>query len=331
LKLKLSIFKKKFVLLWSLVTLHIASLSQDTTIIAKDTSYWKKKAQFGFGLNQATFSDNWKAGGVSSIAFASFLNADANYLRGKISWDNSLRSDYGILKNKGQNLRKNVDRILIDSKLGYKISKKWNLFASLNFLSQFDAGFEYERSFKDANGNVVAVRDNLISNFLAPAFLTEAAGFEYKPVKYFWLRLGAASMRQTFVMEERFNTNRATDLNGNGIINEPEDGFNPQVNYGVGEGKSFRNEIGLFTLEADFNKEIAKNLILQAHYWSFTTYEDPAATDVRFEIALIAKINKFANVRLASTFLYDQDQDLKTQYAQSFTLNFAMNWEKNKK
>ena len=165
---------------------------------------------------------------------------------------------------------------------------------------------------------------------MAPAFLTEVAGLEYKPVKYFWVRLGAASMRQTFVLEKRFNNNRAADLNGNGIINELEDGFDPKVNYGAAEGKNFRNEVGLFTLEADFNKEVAKNLILQAHYWSFTTYENPAATDIRFEIAFIAKVNKYANVRLASSLLYDQDQDLKTQYAQSFTLNFAMNWDKKK-
>lgn len=322
---------KKFSFLIFLVFLHYASFSQDTTIIAKDTSYWTKKAQFGFGVNQASFSDNWRAGGVSSIASSSFFNATATYLKDKVSWDNSLRSDYGVVKNKGQNMRKNIDRILIDSKFGYKISTNWNLFASLNFLSQFDAGFEYDRSFTDASGNVVAVRDNLISKFMAPAFLTEAAGLEFKPVKYFWIRFGAASMRQTFVLEERFNNNRARDLNGNGIINEAEDGFDPQVNYGAPEGKNFRNEVGLLTLEADFNKEIAKNLVLQAHYWSFTTYENPAATDVRFEVALIAKINKYANVRLAGTFLYDQDQDTKTQYAQSFTLNFAMNWEKKKK
>ncbi|GAB4128162.1 MAG: hypothetical protein OHK0045_15480 [Raineya sp.] len=322
---------KNFLLSFVLIFSTYSVFSQDTTILAKDTSYWNKKAQFGFGFNQASFSDNWKAGGVSSVAFTSFLNADANYLKGKVSWDNSFRGDYGIVKNKGQNLRKNTDRILIDSKFGYKVAKNWSLFGSLNFLSQLDAGFEYERSFKDAAGNVVAVRDNLISKFFAPAFLTQSLGIEYKPVKYFWMRFGAISMRQTFVLEERFNNNRALDLNGNGIINEVVDGFAPQVNYGVAEGKNFRNEVGLLTLESDFNKEIAKNLVLQFHYWSFTTYENPAATDVRFEIALIAKINKYANARLAGSFLYDQDQDLKTQYAQSFTLNFAMNWEKKKK
>ncbi|MCU0439851.1 MAG: DUF3078 domain-containing protein [Raineya sp.] len=316
---------RKFITIICLLCWAQSTWAQDSTT-KKDTSYWKKKAQLGIGFNQASFSDNWRAGGISSIALGGFFNADANYLKGKISWDNSLRTEYGIVKNKGQNLRKNTDRILIDSKFGYKISKTWNAFTSLNFLSQFDAGFEYGKVFKDANGNVVSTRDNLISKFFAPAFLTEATGFEYKPVKYFWARFGVASMRQTFVLEERFNNNRALDLNGNGIINEPTDGFDPKVNYGADQGKNFRNELGLITIEADFNKEIAKNLIFQAHYWSFTTYKDPAATDVRIEAALIAKINKFANVKLSGIFLYDQDQDLKPQYAQALTINFAMNW-----
>ncbi|WP_448530506.1 DUF3078 domain-containing protein [Raineya sp.] len=296
-----------------------------------DTSYWKKSAQLGLGFNQAAFSDNWKAGGVSSVALASFLYTDANYLKDKISWDNSLRLNYGIVKNKGQSLRKNQDRILLDSKLGYKLSKKWNLFASLNFLTQFDAGFEYERVFKDNAGNIVAVRDNLISKFFAPAFLTEALGLEYKPVNYFWIRFGVASMRQTFVFEPEFNNNRAIDANGNGIIGELADTFDPKVNYGVAEGKNIRNEIGILTLEADFNKEVIKNVVFQAHFWSFTTYENPLATDVRSELAIIAKVNKYVNVKVGAIILYDQDQDLKTQYAQNFTLNFAMNWDNKKK
>jgi len=316
--------------LFIILLLPLAVYSQDSTKIVKDTSYWRKQAQFGFGLNQASFSDNWRAGGVSSVAFASFVYANANYLRNKTSWDNSFKFDYGVLKNKNQNLRKNTDIILIDSKFGHKVAKNWNLFGSLNLLTQLDAGFEYQREFKDANGNVVEVRDNLISKFFAPAFFTQSLGIEYKPVKYFWIRFGAGSMRQTFVFEERFNNNRAIDLNGNGIINEPTDGFSPQVNYGVAEGKSIRNEVGLLVLESEFNKEVAKNIIIQAHYWSFTTYENPAATDIRLDIALIAKINKYANVRLAASLLYDQDQDLKTQYAQSFTLNFAMNLGKAK-
>ncbi|MDX1904105.1 MAG: DUF3078 domain-containing protein [Thermonemataceae bacterium] len=300
--------------------------AQDSLVAQKkDTSYWKKKAQIGVSFSQASFSDNWKGGGVSSIALGGFINAEAHYLKNKTSWDNTVRLEYGILKNKDQNLRKTTDRILFDSKLGYKLSKKWNAYVSINFLSQFDAGFEYDKTYKDSNGNVISVKDNLISKFFAPAYLTEAIGFEYKPTSYFWARFGIASIRQTFVMEESFNNNKAVDLNGNGIINEPTDGFDKTLNYGAEEGQNFRNEVGLITLETDFNKEVAKNLILQAHYWSFSTYENPAATDIRIELALIAKINSFANAKISGTFLYDEDQDFKPQYAQALTLNFAIN------
>jgi len=299
--------------------------AQDSVQVSKDTTYWKKKVQLGANFNQASFSDNWRGGGVSSVALGGFLNAEAHYLKGAVSWDNVFRLEYGIIKNKDQNLRKTTDKILLDSKFGYKLSKNWNAYGSFNFLSQFDAGFAYDKNYKDSNGTTVSVRDELISKFFAPAYLTEALGFEYKPVSYFWARFGVASIRQTFVLEESFNNNKASDLNGNGIINEAVDGFDKSVNFGVEEGQNFRNEVGLITLEADFNKEIAKNLILQAHYWSFSTYENPAATDLRIELALIGKINSFANAKLSGTFLYDEDQDFKPQYAQALSLNFSIN------
>lgn len=186
---------KNNILLVCLVALSSQELvAQDSTLLA-DTSYWVKKAQLGFGFNQASFSDNWRAGGINSIAVVGFFNGNAQYAKEKISWDNSIRLEYGSVKNKGLNLRKNTDRILIDSKFGYQLSKNWNAFTSLNFLSQFDAGFEYQKAYKDAAGVVIEVRDNLISRFLAPGFLTESAGVEFRPVKYFWARCGLASMR----------------------------------------------------------------------------------------------------------------------------------------
>ena len=287
---------------------------KDTAIIApikKDTSYWVKSAQTGFSFNQASFSDTWRAGGVNSIALGLFLNGKANYLKGNISWDNAAIFEYGFVKNKGQSLRKSNDRMLLDTKYGYKISKNWNLFASLNFLSQFAEGYTFTT---DAVTKIETQK--LISNLFSPAFLSETMGFEYKPVTYFWARFGVASMRQTFVLEDKFNNNKA-GVGGT---------FDQKVNYGVQEGKSIRNEVGLMRVEADFNKEIMKNILLQAHFVSFTTYEDPLATDVRLDAAIIAKINKYANVKLGGTLFYDQDQIEKLQWTQMMTLNFAVNF-----
>jgi hypothetical protein len=308
--------KSFFGLLLSLLIINRLS-AQDTP---KDT-LWRKNAQTGFSFNQATFSDNWKGGGVNSIALGLFFKAKANYKKGKISWDNLADLQYGIVKNKNQNLRKSNDIILLDSKVGYAISDHWNLFASVNFLSQFDAGFAYDEKATDpAPGGGSFVRDRLISKFLAPGYLSETMGLEYKPVDYFWIRFGLLSLRQTFVLEDRFNNNQGKNIPYSGD-------FDPQLNYGADKGASVRNEVGLLRIDADFNREIAKNLVFKAHLITFTTYKDPAATDVRLDAALIAKINKFANVSLGGILLYDQDQDLNVQINQALQMNFAYNFQ----
>jgi hypothetical protein len=63
------------------------------------TSYWKKAFKTGLNINQASFSDNWKAGGVNSIGLTSFLNYKANYKKEKVSWDNEIGLSYGFVNN----------------------------------------------------------------------------------------------------------------------------------------------------------------------------------------------------------------------------------------
>jgi hypothetical protein len=73
---------RKIVLLAGLF-FTINLLAQDS-----DTTYWKKSFNGSLSLNQASFSDNWTAGGINSIGFSALLNYKANYLKGKNSWDN---------------------------------------------------------------------------------------------------------------------------------------------------------------------------------------------------------------------------------------------------
>lgn len=128
----------------------------------KDTTYWISDFSAGLNFNQAGFSDNWKAGGINSVAFGSIVAGKAFYKKGRLSWDNELELLYGIVKNEGQGTRKSNDRMFFDTKLGYKLTDKWATFFSVNFLSQFSDGFEYE-----TNGS-----QQLISGFMSPGFLT---------------------------------------------------------------------------------------------------------------------------------------------------------------
>jgi hypothetical protein len=263
-----------------------------------DTTYWRKSLSTGANINQSSFSDNWKAGGVNSIALSLFLNAKANYLKDKISWDNASELQFGLIKNAKQDMRKSLDRIFLDSKVGYKLSGHWNAFVSGNFITQFAPGYIYDA---DAAGT-----DSLISDFMAPAFLTFALGFEYKPVPWFSLRLSPFAPRFTFL------TNDAVAVN---------------QRYGVPEGKTIRTEWLAAMVQADLENEIATNLNLKVNYMAYANYETLAfnTIDHRLSTTLTAKVNRFISVNLTGILLYDRDQDRDVQLSQTLGLGILYN------
>lgn len=289
----------------SLLFLTAFSFSLQAQIVKPDTlSRWQKKLVFNINLNQASFSSNWKAGGINSIGLNGLFNYTANYKDGRRSWDNQIGVIYGFVNNSGQGHRKTLDRMFLDTKYGYAISKNWGLFTSLNFLSQFSEGNKYE---KDVNGIEKAI---LISDFLAPAFITSAWGLEYHPVDYFYVRLSPFSPRVTIVRDN------------NGRF----DAVDPLKPYGVEVGNSTRYEWLAFQLTSEFSKDIAKNLNLKARYMMYVNYETLQfkTIDHRLEVILNAKVNKFINVGLGGILVYDYDQDSGAQYSQIF--NFGFNY-----
>jgi hypothetical protein len=274
-----------------------------------DTTHWKKKLNFSLNLNQASFSSNWKGGGVSSIGFNSLFNYKANYKKEHSSWDNEIDLAFGFVKNSGQGYRKTIDRVFLDTKYGYDLSKNWGLFSAINLQTQFSKGYRYN----DDNSS------QLISDIFAPAFITSAWGFEYHPVDYFKVRISPFAPRLTIVKDPT----RFTQSVG------PEP-------YGVDSTKTTRFEVLAFQLMAEFNKEIMKNMNLKWRYMMFANYEtlDLRTIDHRLDIDLIAKVNKYVNVSLGGILLYDYDQDSGVQLSQVFSLGFLytfQNFEEVKK
>jgi hypothetical protein len=274
-----------------------------------DSLRWKKKFNFAVNLNQASFSSNWKAGGVNSLGFNSLLNYKANYKQNRSSWDNEIDLAFGFVNNAGQGVRKTVDRLYLDTKYGYELNKNWGLFTSLNFLSQFDEGFNY----KDDGTS------ELISDAFAPAFITSAWGLEYHPVEYFKVRISPFAPRITIVRDPT----RFTKSVG------------PQP-YGVDSTETARFEWLSFQLMADFNKEIATNVNLKWRYVLYANYETLAmkTIDHRLDLDIVAKVNRYINVTLGGILLYDYDQDTGAQLSEVFSLGFLytfQNYEEPKK
>ena len=291
----------------SLLCILLPRISQAQFVKPDTLSNWKKKLVFNFNINQAAFSSNWKAGGINSIGLNGAFNYRANYAKGRNSWDNTIDLIYGFVNNEGQGFRKTLDRIFLDTKYGYKLSDKWGLYTSLNFLSQFAKGFKYE---KDASG---VEQEILISDFLAPGYVTSSWGVEYKPVDYFFVRLSPFSPRITIVKDpERFIP--AVD---------------PEKPYGVTPPDETRTEWLAFQLLAEFNKDIATNFNLKWRYLMFANYEtlELKTIDHRLELMLNAKVNRFITVGLGGILLYDYDQDAGAQISQVFNLGVALSYQ----
>ncbi len=240
-------------------------------------SYWRKNIIFGFNLNQSAFSNNWSAGGISSLAVGTLFDYRTEYNRDGKNFTSQLNLQYGKVKNRGQIERKTNDRIFWDNKVSISFAKHWNFYGSLSFESQFDEGFTYS---DDQN-----IAPTLISRFLAPGYLTESVGFEYKPAAYFTARFGTGTARQTLVLN---NTVYRSDT----------------VAYGVRIGKKVLNQLA-FQIVSNFDKEIAKNMNLKARYLIFIPYDTPFKMTHRLDATLTAKINRLFNVTLNGTLLYD--------------------------
>ena len=175
-------------------------------------NYWTSSLKTNVNMGQTGLT-NWAAGGDNTISMAAFIDANANWKRGEMFWNNRLQLDYGFLYASSKPiLQKSTDRIYLESKWGYKApSSKYVYFsANYDFKSQFTTGYNYNtpsslvdpetgleytgadlrQAWKDARG--------LKSGFLAPAYTNLALGIDCIPNK--WLTINFAPLTGGFVI-----------------------------------------------------------------------------------------------------------------------------------
>lgn len=284
---------KKHLILGLLLLATAAQAQEDTTAAPK--SPWARKLEVGFNLNQASFTSNWKGGGTNNFALGTIVSGNLAYKREKFTWVNDLQLQYGFQKNQGQTQRKTQDLVFIDSKAGYQLSEKINAFGAANFVSQFAPGLSYG---KDALGNETST---IISRWMAPAYFIQSLGFQYKPVKYFDVRLGVLALRETFVLDPALSAAGA---------------------FGVDSGSTLNVNVG-YQILANFDKDIAKNVNLKMRYLSFGDYADFSNTNHRVDFILTARVTKYINTNFTAVMLYDRNQDAAVQWSQVLAVGLS--------
>lgn len=284
---------KKLLILLLLFFINISLFSQ-VTDAEKALKYqvpdsllgWKKSGIFGLNFSQSKFN-NWAAGGQNSVSVNSLFNLTVTYRSQKTSWENFLGLGYGM-QQQGKSAKpiKTDDKIEYTSKYGRRAFKNFLYAALINFKSQMDAGFNYP------NDSVI------ISDFLAPGYVTTAVGLDYKKKDFY--SVFAAPV-----------TGRLTIVNSQALADAGAYGVEPAVYDSLGNiitrGENLKLEFGGY-VRFYLKKDIMKNVNLQTKIDLFSNYlKKPENVDVSWETLISMKVNKYISATLSTHLIYDDD------------------------
>ena len=276
--------KLQFTVLFCFIALNIIFPQQKDTILYK----WIPTAAIGFNINQIALS-NWTSGGDNAISWILSGTLGLKYFTDKWGFRNNLNLAYGRTKLGGANFITNDNDFYLETVLFRKTDWAVDPFISNTIRTPLTIGYNYKVN------PVVSIAD-----FFDPGYLTQSIGFVYSKVNGFTTRLG-------FAAQEVFTKKYSALYNI-----DPESG----------EAKNFRIEAGLESVStAEFT--LADNLLYKGNLRLFTRYKSLDVWDVRWDNALIAKINDFLNVNLTYLFIYEKAQSPTAQMKESLQLGFT--------
>lgn len=241
-------------------------------------SYWTKGLLTQIGFSQLSLT-NWAAGGSGNLSLNTYFDGYTNFKKENIIWNNEIQLGYGFIQQFDESrTKKSDDRIILDSKFGYKATEKLYFSAVFNFRSQFANGYDYSNDNK------------FVSAFFAPAYITLGLGIDWQPAKIVSINFAPLTGKTVMVANE--------------ILRE---------SYGNAADQFCRFELGA-QMKADFKYEIqnfnvGSNLTLFANYLNIK-----AGVKVNWDVNIDAKISKLFAVTLRTSLIYDKDIKCRKQY-----------------
>ena len=290
---------KKIYLLTLLITILSTTLTAQITDLEKklkeqsaDTIYgWKKGGIVSVSMSQTNLT-NWSEGGQNSLSLNGILKSFVNYKAPNRQWDNYLELGYGMLKQgEKEDFMKTDDQIDITSKYGEKAFKNFYYAGLVNAKTQFSNGYNYPND------------STVISDWMAPGYLTVALGLDYNPNKHLSAFLAPVTGKFTYV-----NSLALSDAGAFGVDPAVTDEFGNILTHGSKVKQEFGGYMRVLYTKADFQTEILKNVGVISKLELFSNYlKNPQNVDINWENLVTLKINKFLMVNFTFNLKYDDD------------------------
>lgn len=277
-------------------------------IVSKEPapSRWTKGVFTQLGFSQVSLT-NWASGGYSSVALNTYINFYANYTVDKFYWENRVQVAYGFIESFGDRYKKSDDKLIIDSKVGYKAVDKVFMSSFFNFRTQMTPGFTYPSGKPPV----------LTAVFLSPGYFSLGVGLDYKPV---------------LPLSVNFSP-----LTGNLVVVR-----NPALRkkYGNKEDQPVKLELGA-QLKVDYKQQVMKNVNVASTMTLFSDFLGTVSNiKVNWEMMADAKVNKFISANIRTTLIYDDEILIankdgisapRLQFKEIFSLGFSYTFGNFKK
>lgn len=251
--------------------------------------YWTNGILTQVGFSQVSLT-NWAEGGSANISLNGLIDANANYAKDKMIFENRLKLSYGFVQSfeKGtplnQQYSKSDDRIQLDSKWGWMLKDKLYFSALLNFRTQMSPTYSYSTA---DDGSVI--RD-VQSNFMAPGYISLGLGINYKPFNFMSFNLSPATGNLVIVTEESL-----------------------RETYGNDPGQAVRAEFGA-QLKMDINYtykifKISSALTLFSNY-----INHPENIQVYWDVDASLALTKILTLTVRTNLIYDDNIKIADAY-----------------
>lgn len=254
---------------------------------------WTLFGNGSIGFTQTALS-NWAKGGESSLALLVMSKYNANYSKKKVKWENSAEFRYGITQTKVRGFEKNDDKIELQSRFGYSAFKNWYYSAETNFRTQIARGYR----FPD--------KENPISAFMSPGYLTMSVGLDYKPNRNFSLFLAPFTSKSTYVLDT--------------VLIKPS-------RYGLQPGTRKYWEPGII-VKTNWHRNLSENITYDTKAEFFNNYRYTFQKYAfEWEQVVIMRVNRFINVRVMTDLFYDYNTKFPIKDATGKEIGKKPKWQ----
>ena len=251
---------------------------------------WKHSVVSGLTLTQVSFKD-WAQGGENALAWTIRLDGLSKLEDTAYVWGNSYKMSYGQAKLGSETMRKTEDRIEFESVFTYKLGTEVNPYVGATLKTQFAQGVTI-----DAAGNATPV-----SKFFDPAYLTQSAGFGYRPSATIKTRLGAA-LRE--IVTSVYTS----------YANDPSTPANQLVKTRVDGGAESVTDLEL---------KLDDNLLFRSKLELFAPIKNFQLVTMRMDNTLTANVSKYVVVILNVQLINDANASTRMQEKEVLALGLS--------